>query len=350
MQGLSDLPVGDQVFRLLALTILGIFGIGLAFILLTVLLRRKNARDTEDSDRREKKWEPVLLEVLAGSYGPKALLDLVLPEEPVPFLNYLALFIRRIRGSEAETLRAMARPLLPALVERHEKRAFQRAQIIRTVGILGMPGYEAFLEEALDDPSPQVALMAAEALLRPGYPEFVDPVLARFHRFERWHTAPLSRLLSNVGPEASPELRSALANPDYPTWVRIVLAQALRTLRDVESADLAAQIIETGPDRELLVGCLKLLAEVGEARHRRPLLPFLESTDFPVRAQALRALRVAGDGEDLPLFTKALDDPSPWVALEAARGMAALGGKHDLRKLAASQNPLSTLASQVLEE
>jgi HEAT repeat protein len=244
----------------------------------------------------------------------------------------------------------MARPFLPAIVERSEKKAFRRAQIIRTVGLLGMPEYGSFLEEALDDPSPLVALMAAESLLRPGFPQYVEQVLARFHRFERWHSAPLTRLLSDVGPEAAPMLRSVLANPSDPTWVRIVVAQALRTLRDVESADLAVHLIESEADSDLLTGCLKLLSEVGETRHREPLLPLLQSSDFPVRAQALRALQAAGSEEDLPFFKEALNDPSPWVALEAARGMAALGGEQDLRWLALSNSPLSVLANQVLEE
>ena len=211
-----------------------------------------------------------------------------------------------------------------------------------------MPEYAAVLEKALDDPSPLVVMIAAESLVGPGNPGFVEQVLAHLHRFAGWHPVVLARLLADVGPEATPALRPALAETHRPGWVRIVVAQALRTIRDLESADVAVEVLgkETNPD--LLVECLRLLAEVGESRHRKPLLPLLRSPEFPVRAQALRALREVGGPEDLPFFREALEDDSPWVALEAARGMEGLGGIEELKALAVSEDPRSTLARQVL--
>jgi hypothetical protein len=349
MPELADLPFDDRIFLILAFSIVGLLGIAVLFTFLTLFLRRKNTREARRWARLEAKWDPVILEVLAGSEGPRSLLDLVLPTERLQFLDYLFLYARRIRGEEMEMLKTLARPFLPALAERRRGRwPERRARRIRTLGVLGMPEYAGFLEKALDDPSPLVVMIAAESLVGPGNPGFVEQVLAHLHRFAGWHPVVLARLLADVGPEATPALRPALAETHRPGWVRIVVAQALRTIRDLESADVAAEVLgrETNPD--LLVECLRLLAEVGESRHRKSLLPLLRSPEFPVRAQALRALREVGGPEDLPFFREALEDDSPWVALEAARGLEGLGGIEELKALAVSDDPRSTLARQVL--
>jgi HEAT repeat protein len=340
----------DRIFILLALLLVGLLAIAAGFVLLTVLLRRRNLRETRSWKQLKEKWEPAILEILAEERSPEALAESIRPEDRSRFLELLSLYIRRIRGDEVETLKDLAEPLLPDLVERRKRKAEDRARTVRTVGLLGMPRYRHFLEEALDDPSPLVALTAAESLLQPGQPESVGPVLKRFHRFTRWHPAPLARLLTGMGPDAAPFLRPVLIDSDYPVWVRAVVARALRSIRDVESADLAAEIIESDGEGDLLVECLRLLSEVGESRHREPLIPLVSSQAFPVRAQALRALSTVGKEEDLIFFREALNDPSPWVALEGGRGMAALGGEEELRTLAASDGPVGTVAREVLGE
>jgi hypothetical protein len=45
-----------------------------------------------------------------------------------------------------------------------------------------------------------------------------------------------------------------------------------------------------------------------------------------------------------------MKDESPWVAMEAARGVKSLGGAQELRVMAASSGPCSVLAQQVLAE
>jgi HEAT repeat protein len=349
ISSLGGLPLHDRFFLLLALSIQGLLGLAVLLALLTWFLRWRNTRKARRWERMTGKWDPVILEVLAGAVAPGALQRLVLPTERLDFLQYLTRYARRVRGEESELLNTLARPFLPALAERVKgRRKEPRGGLVRILATLGMPEHAGLLEEALDDPSPLVAFMAAKALLVPGRPESLRRVMARLHRFEGWHPGLLARLLANTGPAAGAVFRAALTDPRKPLRVRAVVAQALRLIGDIGSADAAAEVLESEDDGDLLVACLGLLVDVGESRHRKSILPLLRSEKPYVRAQALRALLAVGDRDDLVHFRKALTSESPWVALEAARGMRALGGTEELEALALSHDPRSTLAREVL--
>lgn len=351
MPRLDTLPLDDRIFALLALTILGLFLTAVLFSFLTIQLRAINTRKNRLRAGQEAKWDPVILEVLAGTQDPESLTRLVSPGEELPFLDYLLHYFRRIRGQETAILKVLAEPFLPLLAERMRKGSVERrARSVQTLGVLGMPEYVRVVRDALDDPSPLVSMIAAQSLTEPGYPEFLAPVLQQLPRYSDWHPAFLAGLLSDAGAEAAPLLRTALGDGGRPGWERAIVAQALRNIRDLDAADVAAEVLEGTEDPDLLVPCLRLVAELGEGRHLDALIPHLESPHFPVRSYALRALRTFSVSDDLPIFLKALDDESPWVAMEAARGMRDLGALAPLQELAHSDGPRSALALQVMSE
>jgi HEAT repeat protein len=229
-----------------------------------------------------------------------------------------------------------------------EGRTHERARAIRILGALGLPEYAGTIRSALEDPSPQVSLIAAQSLASPLYPEAIGPLLHRFDRFSDWHPTFLSGLLAGPGGAACPHLRFALRDRTRPDWARAIAAQALHNLRDLASADIAAAVLVEGGSPDLQVACLRLVAEFGETRHRHVLMPFLRSPEFSVRAHALKALQTAGDAADHRLFFDAMDDESPWVSLEGARGLRALGAWESLHLLARVGGHRSTLAREVL--
>ena len=352
MPGFGSLPPGDRVLSILAVSILVLFLLAIFLAFLTVVIRVRNSRGTRLGAFRKAKWDPVILEVLEGTKGPEELLDLVEPGEELAFLSFLLLYARRIRGGERGILQVLAGPHLHPLVERTRAgRTEQRAWAVQTLGLMGMPRYADTLLEALDDPSPLVSLIAAQSLAKRGSAESAQFVLERLHRYSEFHVAFLSGLLADAGPDAAPLFRSTLGDERRPDWVRVVVAQALYDLRDLPSADVAADILprETNPD--LLVGCLRLIAQAGAGgRHRESVIPFLESHHFAVRSYALKALRVLGSSSDIPLILQALQDESPWVALEAARGLRELGAVEPLRELARTEGPRSLVALEVISE
>lgn len=119
---------------------------------------------------------------------------------------------------------------------------------------------------------------------------------------------------------------------------------------DPLAGDLAAEVLPTTQDRELATALLRLLAVVGRPAHLPMIRERCGSQDIIVRAEALSALGQLGDEDEIPLLTAAMDDPSPWVALHAARGVKAAGGEAVLGEIAESGHEHARLAGQVLFE
>jgi len=341
----------DRIFVLLTVGTLLLLGLAVAFGLATLLLRWRHNRVARLWAGLEARWEPVIHRVLAGDSPPEALTRLVRPREALRFLDFLSRFARRLAGDEVRVLQEVARPFLPHLARGIRRRGAEaRARAVQTLGVLGLPEHREVVREAVDDESALVSILAARALSRSGEPDSVALVLDRLDRYELWHPAFLSGLLSEGGLEGAPLLRAALADPSRSDASRTVVANALRDVGDPEAADTACRVLgdEAGPD--LTVACLRLLAEMGASRHRGCVLPFVASPHFQVRSYALNALRTVGTGDDLPAFTAALEDGSPWVAMEAARGIRELGGTELLAGLAEGGGPRGELARQVLAE
>jgi HEAT repeat protein len=107
-------------------------------------------------------------------------------------------------------------------------------------------------------------------------------------------------------------------------------------------------MLQKGARPELVAPCAVLLAATSRPEHL-PLLRKLSSEpDYQVRVTALEALAVFGDARDLARLEAGLHDRSPWVALRAAYALKDLGGSDVLEKLAASDDPRSVLAHEVL--
>jgi len=348
---LKELILKDQAFLLLAAIIAVSLVLVILFALVTVHLRLRNMRMAKRWQRLEAEWEPIVLDFLVGERTPEAVRERIKQKDSLYFLDFLLRFAQRLRGQEATAITQLAEPYLPALVA-HVKKGdpTRRARAIQTLSLLGLDRYPEVVIAALDDSSPLVAMIAARALARKDHPEYAELILDKLHRFENWSRSYLVSMLTSVGPEVAPALRKTLADPEKPLGIRAVSADTLRSLNDLEAADLATRLLGNETNRDLIAAALRLLAEVGRPEHLEPVRRLCNSEDFVVRAQALRALGRLGGTEDLQLLRQGADDDSSWVALHAARGLREAGGEQLLHELSATEHPRSNLARQVLAE
>jgi HEAT repeat protein len=263
-------------------------------------------------------------------------------------LDLAASYARRLSGLELERLRAFARPLLPGLAPRLRSRhAEERASALQTFGLLG--GDPQVLVDALDDPSPLVAMVAASSLCAGGSAAPAAAVVAHLDRFELWSPGYLAAMLADGGAVVGGELRSALADARTSVLARSVAADALRLMRDPAAAAIAARVLESSPDRETAAACLRILEAMGTAGDAPTARRYLDHPHFVLRARAAAALGAleAGDG-DVAALDGAIDDESPWVALHAAQALSK-AGRHDvLRAAAASLRPGAAAAREAL--
>ena len=341
----------ESALLVLSAVVLALFVVTLTFSGYTVLLRARHDRRNRLWARLSARWEEPVLAAIMDPDAVDAARAAVPEKYGLFFVQYVLEYTRRLRGEERRTLRRLAEPYLPLIAERVDHRRSEvRTRAIQTLGTLGLPQYADEVLAGLEDPSPLVSMVAARSLARRDYPEYSAVVLKHLDKFEGWNHRFLASMLATIGPDVSDTLRSGLADEATPAWLRAVHAEALRMQLDPASGDVAAEVLRAAGDRELIAACLRLLATVGRPEHLELIRGFCSATDPIVRAQALHARGELGSEEEIPALLGAMDDPSPWVALHAARGVREAGGERWLRRLADSERGHARLAGQVLDE
>ncbi len=348
----SALPVVLVVLGALVLLLVSLIG-------WAVLLRLRRERDEAHQDALERRWTPLLNDVLTRRRPFWALDDAVATDDITAFLSFLHRHAMDATPSKLKWIRIVARPYLsfaPALLA--ARTAEQRALHVHQWGWLAPPQKDGPLRAALDDDSAFVAMVAFRALIRrhaahraerdaTARKEFARRVVDHVHRFKDWRQKSMAALLAQVDAIARP-LRRLLVNRHAATWARTLAAATLKQLEDTEAAPLAVRLLERERDLPLQTAALRLLETVGERRHV-PLLHQLCTSDNEVICiRALSALSHVGDASDVPLFEHALYDPSQWVARQAALGLVRLCHPQALHALANSAHDRASLAFQVL--
>ncbi|MBI4565985.1 MAG: HEAT repeat domain-containing protein [Planctomycetes bacterium] len=342
---------GEYSHLLLGACVTALFLMAISFAAAAVILRIRNERKAARRTRREAAWDPDLLDVISGNKEPRAVASRIAPRDREHFVDHLLRYAFHIRGDELRRVRDLAAPFLPDVVKRLARSdPGRRARAVHVLGTLGLPRYLKDVTAALDDPFPFTALVAARVLAQLGQPHRFAPVLSRLHRFENWSPGFLASLISDVGIGIAPDLRALAEHRERSARERAVAVEALARMNDAEAADVAARLLETETDRELMAACLRLLIRVGRIDHVPAVRRVFASEDFVLRAHAVSAMARLAGASAVPALQEALLDPSPWVALHAARGLLESRNLEPLQELAASDAPRSELAKQALAE
>ena len=346
---LFDLQGSTRVLVLLTAVSITFALLACACVVAALALRWRNVRKERRWTALEANWESRLLDYLSNDTTADALRLHVDANDQLYFVGFLARFASRVRGTERARIGDVAKPYLPR-VERQLRSRFPgvRARAVRTLSLLGLRDYSYGVIAALDDPSPFVAMIAARALSRREQPEFASAVLVKLHRFSEWSPGFLSAMLAGIGPAAAPYLRGTLADDAAPTAERIVAADALRALNDLECADMAADVASRSRDRDLTAAVLRLLRTSGRAPHASVVRVLAVGEDEMIRAQALAALATLGNVTDVPMLTRALDGPSVWVTWHAARALLVIGGRTALEQMIAANHGRAEVLREVL--
>lgn len=343
----------DGSLLLLVAIVAGFVVLALAFAGYTLTLRVRNNRRERTWERLSAGWAEPVLNALLEPEEADRVHGHVAPQDRLRFVRFLLEYSRRVRGEERAILKTLAEPYLEPLVERTlSPRVEVRTRAVQTLGTLGLPKHAGVVLSALEDESPVVAMVAARALCRKEHPEYAPAVLRHLDRFEVWSPGFLASMLAAVGPDAAPPLRTTLADPQADAPVRAVAAEALRLLTDLEAADAAHDVVADPAESrtDLVSASLRLLGVVGRPEHLVAIRRRCASEDLAVRAAACTALGRLGEPDDHPRLLGALGDPSPWVAIQAAKGLIRSGARPLLEELADSDHPRAELAREVLVE
>jgi HEAT repeat protein len=340
-----------RLLLLLSDSIVVLFALAVGFGLFALALRIRYNRHQRLWLRLHALWSQDILSVLSGDMSPNEFGRLVEPKHELNFVRFLAPYGWRLRGSDLDVLKALAKFYMPHVVRQlHHKDSGARVWAVNVLALFGMPEHEHDVFEALDDPAPLVSMFAASTLLAQRNVHYIRPVMDQFPRFDKWNVQALSALLYGIGPEAIPELESVYLDPARSSRTRAVAAATLERFSDFAIADKAAALLATAPDEEFAVATLRLLTGIGLQHHRQAIYPLCDAESDVLRVNALRTLRALATREDTPRLLRAFDDPSPWVARQAAHGLLEIGELEQLHALAKSDHPRAVLARQMLAE
>jgi HEAT repeat protein len=313
----------EELLRWLIIAIIALFLFGIAFAATATTLHLIRKRRQERESALEARWTAALHDVLAGDRAPEVLWSLVDANERRHFVAHLVEYAARLRGEELDLLRALATPMLADIAaDLPASNAGRRAFDIRALATLGMPQYAPQVLGALKDRSQLVAATAVQALCQQEYAEHAPTVIASMPRFASWSSRFLGLLLARFGAEAADSLRRLLADYAAAPALRVAAAHALWRMGDVAAVEPASGILERVDDEGLIVACLRILERVGDERHAEVVRRQLHNASGNVRSSAVSALTAIGAPSDDQSLREALADPSPWVALRAASGLA----------------------------
>ncbi len=354
MNGLTTVwqtVAGNWKLLALVVVLVGLIVLTIVFALWAILLRLRNIRTARRWETLEEKWEVLLPEVAAGLTPEETLLGRVGRGEELYFVDFLYKAALNADLAMRQVLPRLAAPYLAPITRRMKGGdPERRARAVQTVALLDMERSGAAIVEALDDPSPLVSMIAARNLAASGRPGHAAAVMARLDRFEEWSPKFLISMLVSMGPGAASLIRAALRDTLLAAQTRAVCADALARMGDREALADAAEILGRETDADLLSAALRLVRSGAGATYLEPVRVLAGSADFAVRAQAIATLGQLGGEEDVARLKLALRDPSPWVALHAARGLRAHGEMQYLRNAIHAGTVSSDVALQVLAE
>lgn len=365
---MEPFALSGTVVQVLSLTIGVLFVVTAAFSIYAVVLRLAYERRNRLWARLSERWAGPVLTAIADPESASDIHELVTKDDELYFVNFVLDYHQRVRGEEQRILRELAEPYLEEIARRSTHRRTEvRMRSVQTLGALGLPKYRSVLEAALRDPAETVAVVAARSLAHRGRPElrtlqgdaFIEGatmILDAIPRFSKWAPVLLGSMVAELGADASPLIRTRLADGSAPSWLRTVHAIALRLQLDPRAADVAAEVLSEldlhgdHDDIDLASELLRLLGTVGRPEHVPAVTPWLDAPLAPVRGQAARALGVLG-GEDIARrLVASLQDDSPWVAANAARGLLAAGGRRFAEQVAAEHADYAEIIGQAVSE
>jgi HEAT repeat protein len=319
---LLDLARSSVPMMILIIATIAMFTLAIGFLVAASTLRRANNRKAAHWDRLEGNWDVTVEYIARGLAKADTLHFNIQSNQQLVLLDYLyKSAINEIRDERKPVYAMLAQPYLSQLETRVlEGDVWQRARAIRTIAELGGKDQGGVIVKALDDPAPHVAMTAARAYARLKLGP-IEPLLERIESFQVWDRRLLQMTLTSLGVGEAPALHACFADAKQPARTRAVCADTLARLDYPETNDTAIAVLDAETDVDLRAAALRLIRRPASDAHRTIIRSLCVAEDSVVRAQAIACLARIGDHADIEMLEGALADLSPWVVLNATKGL-----------------------------
>lgn len=297
----------------------------------------------------QEKMEPLLLGVLFQNKEPHTVWDLVLKKDIPILMDLLLDFYQRLSGAPLEKLVTLAEPYFQIYLKQIKtKTPERRAQAYKVLSTFAPVDYAEILVKGLKDKSALVVHIVFQALTHPRIQGHHEAILESLPRLENFSADYLSSMLYRKGTELKSGLRSILASSEGSLSLRIIAVKTLTLLQDLEALEIACERLKHETEVDILIPTLGLIETIGTDQLSSVVLPLLKSESFEVRASALKTLSSFERDNYRDLYVHLLEDPSPWVAKQAALALLESGNQPLLYSLSKTEHVAAALAEQVL--
>ncbi len=232
-----------------------------------------------------------------------------------------------------------------------QRSQWSRSFALHFLGLMGASEQVDHIRPHLADRSELVSHSAAEALMLLKDVASVPLILKGMaHSAERRQDR-VSALISTYGAEIMPVLHRLLRESWLTGWMQVLILNAMADQVYLDAAwDILELATQTG-EREVLIACLRALAEFEDDTLVGYFEDLLADADPVVRSVAARALGKIGEARHLEPLGGMLRSDNFWLLRETVGAMLALGpgGRRALADLE-RRGEVSPLARRLIHE
>lgn len=318
------------------IAIVALTGIGIVIVRVSRQARRRKQDRLAAGPRR------ALLAFIAGD-GVEGSDDLVaIPDDAWKAAEAGAIgLLAKLRGETHLALVAVFLRRGTAKAALRDLRSRSRVRRAHAAGVLGDLEFREAVPELcrlLNDPKPEVRVVAVRALGRIGDPAAAWRLIASLDQPEPVSSLLATHTLVQLGSQTEVTLSAALDHPQ--ARVRAVCLDALGLLGAAGSVQRVAGVLRNDTTLDVRVAAATNLGRLGARSGLEPLSAALSPAEpAPLRAAAARALGELGAPSAVPALAALLGDHEFRAAHEAAHALRKLGdtGLDALRAVVAQE-------------
>jgi len=227
---------------------------------------------------------------------------------------------------------------------------WERQQAVRNLSIYPKEQAENLLRAVLEDPSQNLRIAAARALIDIGAEITLDELIKSLFSKGGEKSIALRDIFRRIAPQQADALLNILSQ-EISESLQLLVIDALGTTRNHESIPTLMQQFDS-PLVDVRAEVLRALTTIGHPDATSIILQGLDDEKWEVRAQAAVGAGRIGIDSAIPKLRELMDDDEWWARFRAAEALKKIGGKgiSMLSKTANGTSRAAKIAELVLNQ
>ena len=318
---IADFLYGSQdqvILVILILLILFFFLVTGVLVLITLYLRIRNIIKEATYNRRCKKWDPVILEVMSATISAYEGYKKLIKRNSIGYLLHLELYIDMLKGTEKERLLALGKLSLKKL---HALlRSKSRKKQLYGVHLLGLfHPEEQYQYLHIDTKDPEYTLTLIREMRTIEEIRVKEKLIGMLFLFKHISPIYISNILVDMGEDIVPILKMLVLERKDRPFEQIIAIETIRRMHNSEFLDISQEILQTNYHPFVLISCLRYLEEMGDEKFIEDIKPFMSHPNIQLRMAAITSYITLISSISFEDIKQIFNDASVQIAVNAAK-------------------------------